>query len=590
MLKKILLAAAVTISSFAQVQNETDQPKSLDLKILIQESIDEIEKNQNIKAGGWLIQDRNKSNTGESFITILAAPKMDTNLSTQSNITANETYEKYKDLEGLGFLNDINYSKNSFNTTSTLVSLPQNTTIGKKEDLLIKKILNDKIIVINSNYNLNDYRYLVSLKDINISIPDELNIETKNIQINGYYDQYNLTKQESKFSIDSIEIKPLAVDLLGEYIKMKNFQIRSETEKNEENLNLNYTIFMDVLDMNVDKEHSKIEKLNLSMTIGNLNLKAYEDLVNFLQENTENLEESEELQILILELFARSKDIYIELSDLSLLNVAIEGEEMGPVKITTKVSLKSTRELIQMIAVTPEAALTALSMETRVEFPKTVLKEIYKQDNSVGALAILFAKDQNGTTVYDATYKEGQLIINDQLFTQNTLQNLHNPKSTPQVTSTPSHLKEKQPEFDALTKEESNKKENNTSNLTKETPQVNQDHAKKYEQNTLHQAVLSKNQDEVKKILENDASDINFADKLGRTPLHYAVFNGDMESTKLLLDKGADINAVDKAKQWTPLFFAVFMKHENIVDLLIKKGADQTLKDKFNRTIDQYRK
>ncbi len=91
----------------------------------------------------------------------------------------------------------------------------------------------------------------------------------------------------------------------------------------DENLNLIYTISMDLLDMHIDKEHSKIEKANLSMAIGNLNLnlKAYEELLKFLQENRENLEnleKMEELQILILELFAKSKNMYIEISDLSL--------------------------------------------------------------------------------------------------------------------------------------------------------------------------------------------------------------------------------------------------------------------------------
>ncbi len=127
-----------------------------------------------------------------------------------------------------------------------------------------------------------------------------------------------------------------------------------------------------------------------------------------------------------------------------------------------------------------------------------------------------------------------------------------------------------------------------SNNTKKHTVKLNSKHVEKYEQNALHQTVLSKNFDEVKKILEN-TSDIDLADKLGRTPLHYAAFNGDLKSAQLLLEKGADINALDNSKQWTPLFFAVFMKHQDMTNLLIKEGADQTIKDKFNRTADTYK-
>lgn len=566
MFKKILLTAVVTISSFSQISEEISQPESLDIKMLIQDSVNKIEKNKNIHKGGWFIQDRKKNDTGESFITLFSSPYVDTNLSKENNITVDETYENFKELAGLGIYNDINYTKNHFNGLSTLISFPENTGMRKEDHLVAEKMINEKVFVINSNYAINDHRYRIALKDINISLPEKVSIVTKNIQINGYYDQNNLTKQKSKFSIDSIELMPLSDDLLGEYIKMKNLQLISETVTHGENLNLNYTISMDLLDMHVDKKHSKIEKVNLSMGIGNLNLKAYDTLLRFLQENGQDLKDTDELELLALELFAKSKDIYIEISDLSLLSSVIEGKEMGPVKMSIRVSLKGTKELIQMIAVTPEIALTALSMEAKVAFPKEILKEIYKQDKSAGSIAVLFAKDQNETVVYDITYKEGELMINDQVFTGESLQNLPPPESTPDIKSVPtSHDEEKE-----------------------KTVKANRKHMEKYEQNALHQAVISRNFEEVKRILKN-SSEINLADKLGRTPLHYAAFNGDLESAELLLAKGAEINAIDRSKQWTPLFFAVFMKHEEMVKLLIKEGADQTIKDKFERTVDAYK-
>ncbi len=556
MFKKSLLATALAVNSFAQAPSNINQSEPLDIKLFIQESMNKIEKDQDNRGGDWLVNDRRKNNTGESFIATISA-------------------YNYKDIAGLSVFNDINYTKDSCNIISTLISFPKKAYSDKNVSLLLKKMINDKVFTVNSGYSMNSHLYHISMKDIYINIPDKVAIETNNIRLNGYYDQNNLTKQKSKFSIDSIKITPLSAKLLNEYFKMKNFKIISEIKANGENLNLNFTISMDQLDMNIDNKHSKIEKINFSMTIGNLNLKAYRELLIFLQEDTKNLEKNEELQILGLELLSRSKNMYIELSDFSFLSLRLEDKEVGLSKLTAKVSFEGTRDLIQKMIVNPEVALAAFTAEARIEFPKEILKEIYKEDKSVGSLAVLFAKDQNGSVVYDATYKEGQLIINDQIFTENTLYNL----------PTPGYILEEESKEKTRNEE---KRDTRNSNTKKEVSDTISKHVKKYEQHELHQAVLSRNLAELKKILEN-TSEVNLADKLGRTPLHYAAFNGDLESAKLLLSNGADINAIDTSKQWTPLFFAIFMKHKEMEVLLIEKGADQTLKDKFGRTIETYR-
>lgn len=568
MFKISLLATVALVSLFAQAPKDRNQSKSLDVKNLIQESIDKIEKNQNIEAGGWLIDDRKRSETGESFIIRFAKSK-------ESNLTIDETYEKYKDLVGLSIYNDINYTEESFISASTLTSFPDDNSIDKNTKLFLEKIINDKVIELNSNYNIDTHRYHTSFKDIDINHPDAVNIVINGFQMNGFYDQNNLTKQQSKFSIDLINIIPLKADNIGEYIKINNIQAISKTEANGENININYAISIDLFDVNIDKEHSKAEKVNLAITIGNLNLKAYENLIKYSQENVENLEDSEELQILTMELFARSKKIYIEVSDLSLSSLMTEGKNIGPVKMSARVSLKGTEELIQKIATAPEAAMTALNAELRFQFPKEILQEVYKENRSVGSIATLFAKYENESVVYDITFKDGILIINDQFFPLEGLENINTSGETPQIEPIPSNHYEVKKEIDSIDPE-------------KQTTAKQNRHIEKYEQNSLHQAVLSKSVVEVKRTLEN-APDINSTDKLERTPLHYAAFNGDLEIARLLIEKGADVNAVDRSKQWTPLFFAVFMKHDDMANLLIKEGADQTMRDKLGRTADEYR-
>jgi hypothetical protein len=552
---------------FAQVAEENNQSKSLNIKMFIQESINTIEKNQDTKIGGWLIKDRKKSDSNESFIAIIAAPEIDLNASNDNSINHNDKlYETYNNLVGLSIYNDINYSYNSFNAISTLQSFPNSSNMNKKDDLLKEKIIKDKVFVINSHYNINDHYYEISLKDINLSIPNEVAIETKGILANGYYEKNNLNKQENNFFIDLISVILLNNNLFNEYIKMEKLQVISKTKVTSDKLNINYVISMGLLDININSKHSKIEKVNLSITVGNLNLNAYEALLKFSQDNPDYLKESNEFQILAMELFARSKDIFIEVSDLSLVNILIKGENIGPIKINAKISFKGTKEFIQRIAFSPESAIDAFSMKVQFQFPKSILHKVYKKDKAIGSTAILFAKYENENVIYDASFNNGKLIINEQSFPLNNLQKAISNSSIPQTPPIENNFNETKRDL---------------------TPKQNK-HASKYKQNSMHQAVLSRNINEVKHTL-NDTININAVDKLGRTPLHYAAFNGDIDIAQLLLENGANINAVDTSKKWTPLFFAVFMKYEDMVDLLIKKGADQTMKDKLNRTASEYK-
>lgn len=56
-----------------------------------------------------------------------------------------------------------------------------------------------------------------------------------------------------------------------------------------------------------------------------------------------------------------------------------------------------------------------------------------------------------------------------------------------------------------------------------------------------------------------NGSNVNIANKYGRSPLHLAAYNGHQSTAELLVQKGADINLKDHL-DLTPLFMATITR------------------------------
>ncbi|KAN0077702.1 hypothetical protein V8E54_006006 [Elaphomyces granulatus] len=67
-------------------------------------------------------------------------------------------------------------------------------------------------------------------------------------------------------------------------------------------------------------------------------------------------------------------------------------------------------------------------------------------------------------------------------------------------------------------------------------------------------------------------TDVNSADRYGRTALSYAVWNGHVATVKLLLRAGAQVDSADEIGG-TPLSYAICNGHNDVVKLLLKKGT-----------------
>ena len=121
---------------------------------------------------------------------------------------------------------------------------------------------------------------------------------------------------------------------------------------------------------------------------------------------------------------------------------------------------------------------------------------------------------------------------------------------------------------------------------------------------------------DLKTMLQQDTSLVNFKQSNGFTPFIIATYNGQVAVAALLIEKGADINAQDRSgntalmglcfngnaelvklliknkvlinqlnfNHASALIFAATFGHAEIIRLLLKAGADKTIKDSNGKT------
>jgi len=80
-------------------------------------------------------------------------------------------HDPMNDIIGLSFYHKLKYSKDTFHAISLLTAFPNNMQLNKAQKLITDKIIKDKLIEVTSDYNVVNYKYKASLKDINSTIP-----------------------------------------------------------------------------------------------------------------------------------------------------------------------------------------------------------------------------------------------------------------------------------------------------------------------------------------------------------------------------------------------------------------------------------
>ena len=390
MIKKVMLSTFVTVAIMAN----TPIVKSIDVNKTVQDHISEVKSNGLID-GGWIIKNRKIEKDGESFVAYLSKYKNDK--------------DNYTELIGATFQNDINYTKNSYKGVSTLIDFPVKN-LDKNETELVNDLIKNKLIVLNSDYSSTNHKYNISIKDINKTL-NNTKIKTNGINITGLHDINKPMDDQAKISIKNIDIRPLGQKVLGEYFRLKNLIIKTQTEKKDTIINLEYKISMDLLDSNISDKHSLVDKLNLHIKIANLNAKVYEDLERLSARNPTSISDKE-IDKLISKLIS-SKGLFVEIIDLSVNNLIDKKNIMGSTKITAKVFLDDIKNNAKFIASNPMMALSFLNLETRIELSQEMMSTIMKDPRAM-MLAMLPPKKEKTKTIYVIKYSNGKLNINGQ--------------------------------------------------------------------------------------------------------------------------------------------------------------------------------
>jgi len=396
MIKKLIITSTLSIFAFANTQ--------IDSKF-ISSSLDDIIStiSKNAKSN-IVIKNKKVTDKSQTFDIVFESKKID-KISSHS-----KTYKK--DLDGLTISNSINYTKASLNGSSTLTSFPKNAK-GKK--IIKDKVIKDKVATINYDYNLKDFKYNISLKDINDTF-DKGHLYTKNIKVSGVYDKNNLFSQESNLSLEKVKIIPLSPKLKGQYVNIENVYISSDyASRDDKKIDLNFDILINLLDYKVEKQSGLVKNFRFKVTLGNLDKDNYLKLSKIYEDNPTIAVTTPKVMELLTKLLV-SKDLFIAIEDLSVESVKVLNQDFGTGKISIKLSLENNPQLLQMIKMSPLMAIGSLNVDAKINISQAMYDMLLNSPKGKMLKMLPINKDKNGQVVYDISLKKGKLLINGEEF------------------------------------------------------------------------------------------------------------------------------------------------------------------------------
>jgi len=398
MIKKLIITSAVTVFALANTSTQIDNKS-------INENIDKLIKAISKKTKAEVVvKDKKVTDNSQSFNLVFKDKKTD-------KISAHSK-KSSKSIDGLSFSNNIEYTKDAFKGTTVLTSFP---TKAKGKKIIMDKIIKDKIVTLNYDYNIKDFKYNVSLKDINDTF-DKGHIVTKNIKLSGIYDTNNILAQESNFSIGKIKILPTNKKLAGQYVDVENILISSSySSTTDGNIDIKYNTSVSSAGYNISHKNSSVKNFKFNGTIGNLNKVTYLKINDIFQSNPMIKITDPKLMELVTKLLT-TPNLFIAIDELSVDSLKVLSQDLGSAKISLKLSLENNPKLLDMIKVSPLMAIGALNVDANIELSQEIYNMLLLSPKGMMLAMVPVTKNKKGMIVYDISFKKGKLLINGQQF------------------------------------------------------------------------------------------------------------------------------------------------------------------------------
>jgi len=327
-----------------------------------------------IKAKGMEAKLQKSTNSGESYHLMITDLGKLMGLPEDINLTDKNTSSSFKDpMEGLKEIKigvDVNYTHDGYHGAMYLAAFPDDESITKPEKAIIKRIIDEKIVLITSYYDVNTNHYTAALRDIDEKF-ESIDIKCHGFDGNGTYDMDNLDIQESRMKITSLQLTPTIIENLGEYFTLKNGYATIETTPKDNLLDFHYHIGAGLVDMNASGVYTKVENPNFDIKITNLDRVVYKKLAQMSQTN-QLAKYSPQAQQELIDLMGKliTEKTTIELLDMSLTSFGTSQLKIGSAKVNAKISLVGGEQLREFLKISPLMALSALEAEAKIELSK----------------------------------------------------------------------------------------------------------------------------------------------------------------------------------------------------------------------------
>jgi len=245
------------------------------------------------------------------------------------------------------------------------------------------------------------------LEILSIQVPNELDINisglTSNIESDdNIYD--NISYNIKSINMDSKVEQPFSLSI-------KNIEGSSKDKINNNLISSTSRLKITSIDLNESGKESKLETINISSAINNINKKALEKLEQITsQDDNSSIE-----QIVPIFKEIAKEDISIDIPDISVGKITNEGNTFNGFKIKALAKLDKNFDW-KKVDSDPLELVNIIDAKINIEASDELIDTLSNNPQAMIMMMVIQPIDKNGTKYYNIEFKNGSLKINGKPF------------------------------------------------------------------------------------------------------------------------------------------------------------------------------